>query len=55
MPQVELTSNVRRRHDNDKRLLIGIYLRRKVALLEPEIMPFLFYLAWLIGFRYFGH
>jgi hypothetical protein len=52
---VKVTGDIRKRHNDDKRLLIGVYLRRKVALLEPEIIPLLFNVSWLIGFGYFGH
>jgi hypothetical protein len=55
MPQVQFASNIGRWQDNDKRLLSVVYFRGEVALLEPEIIPFLLYLAWLICTRYFGH
>jgi hypothetical protein len=55
MSYVEVTSDIRKRHNDNKRLLIVVYFGSKVALLEPEIIPLVFYSAWLIGFRYFGH
>jgi hypothetical protein len=55
MPQMELASDVRRGHDNDEGLFAGLYLGSKVALFKPELIPFLFYPAWLIGSGYLGH
>jgi hypothetical protein len=52
---VEFTGNIGGRHDNDKGPPLVVYLRSKVALLKPAIIPLVFYPAWLIGTRYFGH
>jgi hypothetical protein len=52
---MEFTSDVRRGHDNDEGLSVGVYFRSKEALFEPEIIPLLLYPAWLVGFGYLGH
>jgi hypothetical protein len=53
MPNVKLTGNIGRRHYDDEGFLIGVYLRLEITLLQPELIPLLLYLAWLIGLGHF--
>ncbi|MBA7706882.1 hypothetical protein ES703_115741 [subsurface metagenome] len=52
MPDVKLTGNIGRRHDDDKGLLFQVYPGFEVALLQPELIPLSLNPHRLIGF---GH
>jgi hypothetical protein len=49
MAHVQLAGNVGRRHDNDERFLIRVYLGREIAAIQPELIPLVLYLSRFVG------
>ncbi|MBT9159613.1 MAG: hypothetical protein DDT26_00873 [Dehalococcoidia bacterium] len=54
MTQVKLAGDIRRRHDDNEGLLLRVDPGSKVALLQPELIPFAFNPLRLVCFRYFA-
>ena len=51
VPHMELTCDVRGRHDDGKRLFVGVRLRLEAVMVHPQLIDAAFHLLRVIHFR----